>query len=476
MSRRQQYVPPSTQNTVEQTRLVATAVNQLSATTVATATPQQFGAKGDGTSDDGPAFVAAIASLSQHAEVTTSATLKGSRKLFIPSGDYNLGTTTLDINHTLIIEGESSGMAGGSPTALHWSAGTTGIRIQDSNTSGASTVDGPHGSGQGTVIRGLAMGGGYTASSGNFHAIHARARVTVEDCYIGNWEGEGIFIDGASSGNANCSQINRVRVNTCRNGIKFDGGDGNAGLVLGADCSTNREWGFYDSSFLGNTFVGCHAEGNASGPYKTDDDNARALFLNCYAEPGQGPSEMAGCSMVLGGLHGDGVTDGGFLIVAQDLFKTPWGVEVGFISGPDQGTLQVSSHIAMGNHTGAEISDPIHIDMGATISDVAGAQPKLMLYNDGVDIAGIGISDHQMDFIIPSGATQNYAFWMGGTQVAELNDVALTIGSGMVYKVNGTQVVGAQGAAVADATDAATAITQLNALLARCRAHGLIAT
>jgi hypothetical protein len=39
-----------------------------------------------------------------------------------------------------------------------------------------------------------------------------------------------------------------------------------------------------------------------------------------------------------------------------------------------------------------------------------------------------------------------------------------------------TKVLGLQGAAVADATDAASAITQLNALLARCRAHGFIAT
>ncbi|HMG48081.1 MAG TPA: hypothetical protein VK614_11540 [Allosphingosinicella sp.] len=44
------------------------------------------------------------------------------------------------------------------------------------------------------------------------------------------------------------------------------------------------------------------------------------------------------------------------------------------------------------------------------------------------------------------------------------------------YKVGGTKVLGAQGAAVADATDAASAITQLNALLARARAHGWIAT
>jgi hypothetical protein len=44
------------------------------------------------------------------------------------------------------------------------------------------------------------------------------------------------------------------------------------------------------------------------------------------------------------------------------------------------------------------------------------------------------------------------------------------------YKVGANTVVGAQGAAVADATDAGSAITQLNLVLARLRAHGLIAT
>lgn len=44
------------------------------------------------------------------------------------------------------------------------------------------------------------------------------------------------------------------------------------------------------------------------------------------------------------------------------------------------------------------------------------------------------------------------------------------------YKVDSTQVVSNQGAAVADATDAATTMARLNELLARCRAHGLITT
>lgn len=51
-----------------------------------------------------------------------------------------------------------------------------------------------------------------------------------------------------------------------------------------------------------------------------------------------------------------------------------------------------------------------------------------------------------------------------------------TLGSGKALTIGTTKVLGAQGAAVADATDAASVITQLNALLARCRAHGLIAT
>jgi hypothetical protein len=44
------------------------------------------------------------------------------------------------------------------------------------------------------------------------------------------------------------------------------------------------------------------------------------------------------------------------------------------------------------------------------------------------------------------------------------------------YSVNGTKVVGAQGAAVANATDAPSVIARLNDLLDRLRTHGLIAT
>jgi hypothetical protein len=50
-----------------------------------------------------------------------------------------------------------------------------------------------------------------------------------------------------------------------------------------------------------------------------------------------------------------------------------------------------------------------------------------------------------------------------------------SINAATTFKVAGTQVVGARGAAVADATGAGDVVAQLNALLARLRTHGLIA-
>jgi hypothetical protein len=70
----------------------------------------------------------------------------------------------------------------------------------------------------------------------------------------------------------------------------------------------------------------------------------------------------------------------------------------------------------------------------------------------------------------------NWGMSAAGALVADVNTAGLNLASGMVLKVNATQVVGAQGAAVADATDAASVILRLNDLLARLRTHGLIAT
>lgn len=69
--------------------------------------------------------------------------------------------------------------------------------------------------------------------------------------------------------------------------------------------------------------------------------------------------------------------------------------------------------------------------------------------------------------VVPGGIGVGGGIFAGGN---------VNVASGKVYKVNGTQVLGAQGAAVADATGAGDVVAQLNALLARLRSHGIIAT
>lgn len=72
---------------------------------------------------------------------------------------------------------------------------------------------------------------------------------------------------------------------------------------------------------------------------------------------------------------------------------------------------------------------------------------------------------------------------LGFTPINKAGDTGIgdmDLGSGKVFKVNGVQVVSAQGAVVANATGGAVvdveARAAINALLARVRAHGLIAT
>lgn len=75
---------------------------------------------------------------------------------------------------------------------------------------------------------------------------------------------------------------------------------------------------------------------------------------------------------------------------------------------------------------------------------------------------------------IASGGSAALTLTSASGQIECADDIDLA--SGQVLRVNGTQVVAAQGAAVADATGAGDVVAQLNALLARVRAHGLIAT
>lgn len=228
-------------------------------------TPQEFGAVGDNVTDDGPAFVAAIAYLKSIRVVPDVSYGAGSGDLFVPSGEYYLGTSTLDITHTMCIRGEGTGLPGASGTVLRWAAGATGIRTQTYNTSGATgarTPDSDNASGSGSAIRNMTLIGGYAGTEGEFHGIHLRAMATVENVSIYRFQGDGFharaFAGGSPDGNVNLARVTNVLAQGNRMGFYIDGDDANAMLFLGCTTIANRQWGFEDSSFLGNTYVGCH--------------------------------------------------------------------------------------------------------------------------------------------------------------------------------------------------------------------------
>lgn len=343
-----------------------------------TVSVHSFGAVGDNTTNDGPAFVAAIAYLKSIRTVPAISYGAGSGDLFVPAGRYYLGTSTLDITHTMTIRGEGTGLPGASGTSLRWAAGATGIRIQTYNTSGATgsrTPDADNASGAGSSVRNMTLIGGHSGTEGEYHGIHLRAMAAIENVSIYNFQGDGVYgrasAGGSPDGNINTSRLANVFCQGNRNGFYFDGDDSNACLISGCNAIANRAKGFDDSSFLGNTYVGCHTAANGwdgaitstptactysgnryfvkagqatgastnaptgttadntwwgyisaggtysgivawvsgttfreGGGYFSDNVNATNLYVGCYSETDENPSQIAQPAMVIGGVLG----------------------------------------------------------------------------------------------------------------------------------------------------------------------------
>ena len=206
---------------------------------------KDFGATGDGVTDDSAAFVAALAAL-RAAAVNDVGTYKGSQRLLVPAGHYYLANTTLDILHTLTIQGEGSGMTGGVVSKLRWNGGATGIRVQYYITEGDRQIVAAHSSGAGTILRGLFLDGGYAGTPGDHHAIDLLARASIYDCQAFQWAGNGFNIVATAGGgaglegNANCFAVYHSSAYACKNGMYLSGADANAGTIVGGDYSAYR--------------------------------------------------------------------------------------------------------------------------------------------------------------------------------------------------------------------------------------------
>ena len=252
-----------------------------------------YGAVGDGVTDNLSAFNAAVAAFGP--DLSQGGTLE------IPAGGYYL-SDTWSITRRLNIVGKQSGKEttkGG--TRLRFPINKTGLRVMGSTES----PDG--GSAARANIRDILLDGGGGTTG---HGIHASTTVYVERCFVDGFAQDGINIVADAqqgTGNANCWSIRDTTcVNNGRDGFYCQGGDVNAGVAINLDASSNGRWGIYDDSFLGNTYVACHVSNNGLGSVKTMTVGgavvAANVFLGCYVELyGNYGSEIKAPSIVIGG-------------------------------------------------------------------------------------------------------------------------------------------------------------------------------
>jgi hypothetical protein len=291
---------------------------------------KDFGAVGDGTTDDLAAFNSAIAAVKTIDSIRANGT-----KVLVPNGTYKL-SGPLVIDNTITLEGTTNQFPyaeGGS--ILQFSTDDDGIYLPYYT----GTYESSSGvMGQGITIKNLTIKG--TKDSGTGNGIFINTKANIENVYVTGFSGHGVcIIATAPNGNANNCLLKNVKAyNNDKSGFYTDGADANACLIELCDGSHNGEWGFYDSSFLGNTYIACHTAENTSGAYKSDDPNARNVFLGCYSESGQPASDGLSPALFIGGLHAAGFTSGSTSPYAQTAlnnFRVSRGVESSMLNGTD---------------------------------------------------------------------------------------------------------------------------------------------
>lgn len=271
--------------------------------------PMWFGlTEGNAAGANGAANSAALAAMFAAMEtraVNPIGDHRGLETIRFPAGYFEFDETIDITGGARIIEGQATGLPYARTTILKFPAGVTGIRVQAKDTSGAEGEDAvDHFSGGATVVRGLTLLGAFVDTEAEAHGVHLRSAAIVENCFIGEFEGDGIYANasalGVPLGNANNSIVRDSRIEFCRNGLYVDGTDANIWLVSHVDTSLNRQWGVWDRSFLGNTYIACHSASNGrpigTAPGSTVSHGGNRYAVNVDEEAGASTNAPTGAA------------------------------------------------------------------------------------------------------------------------------------------------------------------------------------
>lgn len=193
-------------------------------------------------------------------------------KIFFPAKTYYM-SQTIEPRQTVHFKGTMGYYPNRFASKLLFPANTTGIVINRYNTDEDGEIIPALLAADWSTIEGISIasvGGTDLTKPG----IFLRARAAIVSTTVGGFSGNGISIiagagtGGANEGNANLWFVQNV--NCSGNGgwgFFVNGADTNAGNAIALDCTRNGRGGIWDSSFLGNTYIGCHVATNgvASG-------------------------------------------------------------------------------------------------------------------------------------------------------------------------------------------------------------------
>ncbi len=158
------------------------------------------------------------------------------------------------------------------------------------------------------------------------HGVVPKAPLKISDCRISGFV-DGVHMFGAASNAADPSTCNlfrlyNLRIDSCYgHGVYIFGADSSAGVGINVDVTSCAKWGIYDSSFLGNTWIGCHAATNGSGSFCNLDPNSYGTWIGCYAEIDQPAAIINSPAIFMGGIT-DVIGGGGILTMRSGELTT----------------------------------------------------------------------------------------------------------------------------------------------------------
>lgn len=109
----------------------------------------------------------------------------------------------------------------------------------------------------------------------------------------------------------------------------------------------------------------------------------------------------------------------------------------GSLSGALTITPTTGNVITLGNASAVATGTPVNINMGASYSNAAGANPKLQLFNDGGVLYGFGVSTSQLDYMAPASCA--HGFYVATTgKVATISNAGIAVNVGKLTTLAST--------------------------------------